>query len=107
MLYPEQCQALTTSESPGAHQLLGVKADGRAADRASETSMQPGSILGCGPLHWDTHLDPSDVFPSYLAHLLPDCYTLPLLGPGPNTSLHVYLECFYPRSLPTAISLCC
>lgn len=61
MLYPEQCQALAASESPGAHQLLGVKTDGRAADRASETSMQPRSILGCGPLHWDTHLDPSEL----------------------------------------------
>lgn len=38
---------------PGAHQLLAVKAYGRAADRALETPTQPGSVLGCGPLHWD------------------------------------------------------
>lgn len=101
------CQTPAASESPGAHQLLGVRADGRAADRTLETSMQPGSVLRCGPLHCSAHPDPLDVFPSYLAHLLPHWYTLPLLGPDPNTFLHAYLESFYPLSLPTAISLCC
>lgn len=37
----------------GVHQLLGVK----AADRALEIPAQPGSVLGCGSLHWDTYPD--------------------------------------------------
>jgi hypothetical protein len=73
------CQALAASESPGAHPLLGVKADGRTADRALETSAQPGSVLGCVGLctGTQTQIHPPDGFPSSLDHLLPDWYTLP------------------------------
>lgn len=102
LLYSQQLLGFpspTACESPGALQLLGVKTNGRTADRALETPTQPASALGGGPIHWDAH-------PALLIASQATCLTsslaginLPLLGPGPNTYFHIYLEGPYPRCL--------